>query len=140
LDGQKKLDEAEGYLAEALDVCRRAHAAPARTMWLLMTDLGDLERDRGNHERALGHYAASLRLRQGSLKDGEPELLAGVTDLAAAHERLGDRAAALPLYEQVLAAQERRGAGDDLRVAEAIHRVARTCADDDPARARSLLE
>lgn len=141
LDGLKRLDEAEACLGEALGVCKRAGSMPARTMWLLMTDLGDLARDRGMHEDALRHYRASLQLREKSLKPGNPELQTGLNDLAAAHERLGGVVHARPLYERVLGELERRpGAGEDLVLAEAIHRVARTCAADDPNRARSLLE
>jgi tetratricopeptide (TPR) repeat protein len=138
LDGQKKLDEAEACLNEALEACTRAGEVPARAMWLLLTDLADLARDRGRHEQAVGLYRQSLGLRANSLKDGHAELHAGINDLAAAHERLGDRANALRLYEVVLEELERRGAADDLRLAEAIHRVARNC--DDPDRARGLLE
>ena len=138
LDGQKKLDEAEACLNEALEGCKRAGQVPARAMWLLLTDLGDLARDRRRHQHALGFYEQSLQLRARSLHPGHAELHAGIYDLAAGHERLGDRPAALLLYEQVLAELERAGGEQDLRLAEAIHRVARTC--DDPARAKSLLE
>ena len=138
LDGQKKLDEAEASLNEALEACKRAGEVPARAMWLLLTDLADLSRDRGRHEQALGLYAQSLQLRAGSLKDGHAELHVGINDLAAAHERVDDRAGALRLYEHVLSELERAGGEEDLRVAEAIHRVARNC--DDADRAKALLE
>lgn len=141
LGGLKRLDEAEACLAEAFEVCKRAGSMPARTMWLLMTDLGDLARDRGRHEDAMRHYKASLQLREKTLKPGNPELWTGLNDLAAAHERLGGFVHARPLYERVLGELERRpGAGEDLVLAEAIHRVARTCAHDDPDRAKALLE
>jgi tetratricopeptide (TPR) repeat protein len=140
LDGQKKFDEAGACLDEALAVCKRAGAMPARTMWLLFTDLADLARDRGRHREALDLYRASLVLREQSLKDDHPELLAGLNDLAAAHERLGGRKDALTIYDRVLSELDCGGEGDDLRVAEAIHRVARTCAAEDTDRARALLE
>jgi tetratricopeptide (TPR) repeat protein len=138
LDGQKKFDEAEKCLEEALDACGRAGEVPAREMWLLLTDLGDLSRDRGRHDQALAFYQHSLRLRAHSLRQGHAELHAGMNDLAAAHERMRDRAGALLLYEQVLADLERAGTDEDLRLAEAIHRVARNC--EDSGRARSLFE
>lgn len=138
LDGQKKLDEAEQCLKEAMEACGRAGEVPAREMWLLLTDLGDLSRDRGRHDQALAFYEHSLRLRAHSLVQGHAEVHTGMNDLAAAYERLGDRPAALLLYEQVLADLERAGAAEDLRLAEAIHRVARN--GDDAGRDKALLE
>jgi len=74
LRDQGRMDESDGYFAEALQLSRDAHDLRTEAHAKLLVDLGRLEKVRGNPKQALEHLDRALELMR-SLKGGrDPEV------------------------------------------------------------------
>jgi len=134
-----RLDDAEALFLEALGIFQRHPPAPQHDACWVLHNLGDIYLARSDQDKALETHLAALEARQAVLPPDHEDVLDSLRRVAACYVRLDRCDRALPLYQQVADARERKSR-HDLPYGQALYDLGVACARLDPRRSAELLE
>lgn len=137
----KRFDEAEAHLLQALENSERVFGPHHLYAAIPLTSLGDLYREKGEHQRALARYRHSLDLKEKALGPDHPDLTKTLLGIGWCSIESGQPQAAITALERAVRLCETHP-GDPELLALGRFFLARALWDSggDRRRARSLAE
>ena len=99
---ESEFDDAEQALDRALALLEAVHGPDARELEPVLQQLGDIARDRGDHERALAYHSRLLERRKAAYGPDHPNVAALYGSLGSDAYVRGDYQEARDYYKQAL--------------------------------------